>query len=129
VDFQVLGYKYFKLDIWVIYIKAIRKYGQAVKATHTYFRLSESYRDKYGFPRQRMVLGLGRLPELRDFDQKVLFLQRLNELIHQLKIDNYLKSWGWDDEQINLAATPIISRAVYPASEYKTVSWIKEKSL
>lgn len=143
-----------------------------------------------------MVLGLGRLPELASFDQKVLFLERLNELIkgkptlfnsskdetveqlaqhyyeelkkkkkidiasdvtedfdtvnlntlknknirevgaeslcyqalHQLKIDNYLKSRGWDDEQINLAATHIISRAVYPASEYKTVSWIKENS-
>jgi hypothetical protein len=179
-----------------MYIKAIRKYCQEEKTTHTYFRLSESYRDKSGFPRQRMVLGLGRLPELSDFDQKVLFLERLNELIkgkptlfnaskdetveqlaqhyygelkkkkkidiasnvtedfdtvnlntlinnnireigagslcyqalHQLKIDNYLKSRGWDDEQINLAATHIISRAVYPASEHKTVSWIKENS-
>ena len=196
MDFQAFGYKYFKLDLWGMYIKAIRKYCQAEKTTHTYFRLSESYRDKCGFPRQRMVLGLGRLPELSDFDQKVLFLERLNELIkgtptlfnaskdetveqlaqhyyaelkkkkkidvvsdvtedfdtvnlntlknknirevgaeslcyqalHQLKIDNYLKSRGWDDEQINLAATHIISRAVYPASEYKTVSWIKENS-
>ena len=81
MDFQTFGYKYFKLDLWGMYIKAIRKYCQAEKTTHTYFRLSESYRDKCGFPRQRMVLGLGRLPELPDFDQKVLFLERLNELI------------------------------------------------
>ena len=179
-----------------MYIKAIRKYCQSEKTTHTYFRLSESYRDESGFPRQRMILGLGRLPELPDFDQKVVFLERLNELIkgkptlfssdkdemteqlaqhyyqelkkkkkidrvsdvaedfdtvnlntlrnknirevgaesvcyqalQQLKIDSYLKSRGWDEEQINLAATHIISRAVYPASEYKTVSWIKENS-
>ncbi len=64
-----------------MFIKLIRKYCQTEKTTHTYFRLSESYRDEHGFPRQRMVLGLGRLPELPDFDQKVVFLERLNELI------------------------------------------------
>lgn len=196
VDFQTFGYKHFKFDICVMYIKAIRKYCQAEKATHTYFRLSESYRDQNGYPRQRMVLGLGRLPELPDFDQKIIFLERLNELIkgkptlfsadqdekieqlaqhyyqelrkkkkidrvsdvakdfdtvnlgtlknknirevgaesicyqalQQLKIESYLKNRGWDEEQICLAATHIISRAVYPASEYKTVSWIKENS-
>ena len=178
-----------------MYIKTIRKYCQVEKTTHIYFRLSESYRDQRGLPRQRMVLGLGRLLELPDFDQKVLFLERLNELIkgkptlfgcndenieqlaqhyylqlkqkkkidrtadttedfdtvnlntlknknirevgaeslcyqalQQLKIGHYLKIRGWDDEQINLASTHIISRAVYPASEYKTVSWIKENS-
>ncbi len=196
VDFQIFVYKHFKSDICVMYIKAIRKYCQVERATHTYFRLSESYRDQNGFPRQRMILGLGRLPELPDFDQKVHFLERLNELIkgkptlfgtskdetieqlaqhyylelrkkkkidrvsdvtgdfdtvnlntlknknirevgaeslcyqalQQLKIDSYLKSRGWDEDQINLAATHIISRAVYPASEYKTVSWITENS-
>ena len=165
------------------------------QTTHTYFRLSESYRDEHGIARQRMVLGLGRLLELPDFDHKILFLERLNELIkgrptlfsckeekieqlaqhyysqlklkekvdvasdvvddidtvnlntlknknirevgaeslcyqalRQLGIGHYLKTRGWDDEQVNLAATHIISRTVYPASELKTVSWIKENS-
>lgn len=178
-----------------MFIKTIRKYCLSEQATHTYFRLSESYRDEYGIARQRMVLGLGRLLELPDFDDKILFLERLNELIkgkptifsckqdkieqlaqhyyaqlkqkkkvdvvsdpddvidtvklnslknknirevgaeslcfqvlQQLKIDNYLKNRGWDQEQINLATTHIISRTVYPASELKTVSWIKENS-
>jgi len=178
-----------------MYIKTIRKYCPSEKNTHTYFRLSESYRDEYGIARQRMVLGLGRLLELPDIDQKVLFLERLNELIkgkptlfsckqekveqlaqhfyaqlahkkkidfasdiaddldtvklntlknkdireigaeslcyqalRQLKIDNFLKARGWTDEQISLVTTHIISRTVFPASEYKTVSWIKENS-
>ena len=64
-----------------MYIKTIRKYCLAEQTTHTYFRLSESYRDEYGIARQRMVMGLGRLPELPDIDHKVLFLKRLNELI------------------------------------------------
>ena len=166
------------------------------RTTHTYFRLTESYRDEFGIPRQRMVLGLGRLLELDEFDDKILFLERLNELIkgkptlfsckdqkvehlaqhyyeqlkqkkkfdrtsdvvpedvdtvklntlknknirevgaeslcyqalRQLGIDSYLRSRGWDNDQVNLAATHIISRTVYPASELKTVSWIKENS-
>ena len=178
-----------------MYIKTIRKYCIAEQDTHTYFRLSESYRDEHGIARQRMVMGLGRLLELPDFDHKILFLERLNELIkgcptlfsckeekieqlaqhyysqlklkkkldvapdladdidtvklntlknknvreigaeslcfqalRQLGIGHYLKTRGWDDQQVSLAATHIISRTVYPASELKTVSWIKENS-
>ncbi len=179
-----------------MYFKTIRKYCKAENTTHIYFRLCESYRDANGFAHQRMVMGLGRLLELQDIDQRILFLERLNELIkgtptlfnsckdetveqlaqhyyrelktkkkidrvsekptdfdlvnlktlknknirevgaeslcfqafHQLKIDTFLRTRGWSEEQINLAATHLISRAVYPASEYKTVSWIKENS-
>ena len=64
-----------------MYIKTIRKYCPSEKTTHTHFRLSESYRDEFGIARQRMVLGLGRLLELPDIDQKVLFLEHLNEVI------------------------------------------------
>jgi len=35
---------------------------------------------------------------------------------------------GWTEEQVQLAATQVISRAVYPASELKTARWIKENS-
>lgn len=178
-----------------MYIKTIRKYCIAEQDTHTYFRLCESYRDEHGIACQRMVLGLGRLLELPNFDHKILFLERLNELIKgrptlfsckeeiveqlaqhyyaqlklkkkldvtpdladdidtvklntlknknirevgaeslcyqalgQLGISHYLKTRGWNDEQISLAATHIISRTVYPASELKTVSWIRENS-
>ena len=46
----------------------------------------------------------------------------------QLGIDSFLKQSGWEDTAISLATTDIISRAVYPASELKTVSYIKENS-
>ena len=64
-----------------MYFKTIRKYCTAEHTTHICFRLCESYRDANGLPRQRMVLGLGRLLELQDIDQRILFLVRLNELI------------------------------------------------
>jgi transposase len=46
----------------------------------------------------------------------------------QLGIGNFLRQYGWDEDKIALATTHIISRAVYPASELKTVSYIKENS-
>lgn len=179
-----------------MFIKSILKYCKTDNARVAYYRLCESYRDEFGFPRQRMVIGLGRLEDIPEVDQKVLFLERINELIkgepgiyspcpdltveklaqhyyqeirlknkidkktkpsdeietiklntlknknireigsesicyqafQQLGIDKFLISRGWDIEQINLGTTHIISRAVYPASELKTVSWIKENS-
>lgn len=179
-----------------MFLKSISKYCKTEKTRVAYYRLCESYRDEYGMPRQRMVIGLGRLDEIPTVDQKVLFNERINQLIKgkpslygpcpdtaveklaqyyygqirlkrkvdkkgvapedietvkintlenkeiynigsesvcyqafkQLGIDNFLAARGWDSEQINLAATHIISRAVYPASELKTASWIKENS-
>jgi hypothetical protein len=46
----------------------------------------------------------------------------------QLGIGDFLRQQHWDEEKISLATTHIISRAVYPASELKTVSFIKENS-
>ena len=44
----------------------------------------------------------------------------------QLKVGDFLQTTGWDGQKIALATTHITSRAVYPASELKTVSFIKE---
>ena len=49
----------------------------------------------------------------------MLFRSQLSEL---------LLSKGWTPEQVQLAATQVISRAVYPASELKTTRWINENS-
>jgi hypothetical protein len=48
------------------------------------------------------------------------------QAFNQLGIGNFLSEQGWDDEKISLATTHIISRAVFPASELNTVSFIKE---
>ena len=46
----------------------------------------------------------------------------------QLGISDFLHTANWPEEKIKLAATHIISRTVYPASELKTVNFIKENS-
>jgi len=46
----------------------------------------------------------------------------------QLGIATFLQNKAWTQENISLATSHIISRAIYPASELKTVSFIKENS-
>jgi transposase len=46
----------------------------------------------------------------------------------KLQLTSLLLSNGFTQEQAMLAATQVVSRAVYPASELKTSRWIKENS-
>ncbi len=46
----------------------------------------------------------------------------------RLGISGLFDTLGWNPEQIQLAATQVVSRAVYAASELKTSRWIKENS-
>ncbi len=46
----------------------------------------------------------------------------------KLQLTTLLLSHGFTQEQAMLAATQVVSRAVYPASELKTTRWIKENS-
>lgn len=47
---------------------------------------------------------------------------------NKLQLTWLLLSQGFTQEQAMLAATQVVSRAVYPASELKTTRWIKENS-
>lgn len=46
----------------------------------------------------------------------------------KLQLSELLLTKGWTGEQVQLATTQVISRAVYPASELATSRWIKENS-
>ena len=50
------------------------------------------------------------------------------QAMHQLQVAPFLKGLGWSEDQVRLAQTHIISRAVYPASELETARWIRENS-
>ena len=50
------------------------------------------------------------------------------QAIGQLQVSQFLDHQGWSQDDIKLAMTHIISRAVYPASELETTRWIKENS-
>lgn len=50
------------------------------------------------------------------------------QALEQLNMNTFLSEKDWQDEQIQLALTHIISRATYPASELRTSEWIKQNS-
>jgi hypothetical protein len=50
------------------------------------------------------------------------------QALEQLKMSEFLLHLGWQHQDVGLALTHIISRAVYPASELCTSRWIKENS-
>ena len=50
------------------------------------------------------------------------------QAIRQLQLAPFLERLGWNEDQVSLAQTHIISRAVYPASELETTRWIRENS-
>jgi hypothetical protein len=62
--------------------------------------------------------------EVRETGTEWLCLQAIN----QLSIDDFLHQAGWPAQQIQLALTHIISRATYPASEFRTCDWIQQNS-
>jgi transposase len=51
-----------------------------------------------------------------------------HQTLEDLDITGMLTGAGFSEEQVQLAITQIISRAVHPASELKTASWIKDNS-
>lgn len=47
---------------------------------------------------------------------------------NKLKLTELFEGLGWKQEEVQLAMTQIISRAVYPGSELATSKWIKDNS-
>jgi hypothetical protein len=65
-----------------------------------------------------------RHPDVREIGAEWLCFQALE----QLQLSDYLSNTGFSEEEVRLAITQIISRAVYPASELETTRWIRENS-
>lgn len=62
--------------------------------------------------------------DVREIGAEWLSTQAMN----QLQIPLFLERQGWSQDDIKLAQSHIISRAVYPASELETTRWMKENS-
>jgi len=62
--------------------------------------------------------------EAREIGTEWLCAQTWN----QLQLSELFYSIGWSEEQVQLAMTQVISRAVYPGSELATSKWIRDNS-
>jgi hypothetical protein len=96
----------------------------AEKRIDVFVQKKENKSTKNGKDLQLIDLNSIRNKDVREIGAEWLSFQA----ICQLQIVPFLESLGWSEDQVKLALTHIISRAVYPASELKTTRWIKENS-
>ena len=93
-------------------------------AEHFYQEIKKKKRYDFGADWETVDMKTLKNKDAREVGAEWLSQQAFN----QLGIAGFLLKKGWTQQDISLATTHIISRAVYPASELKTVSFIKENS-
>jgi hypothetical protein len=95
------------------------------KLAHYYYQeIKKKHRYDLGKDWQTVDLSTMKNKDAREVGAEWLCKQAFD----QLDIAGFLRQKGWSEDNISLAATHVISRAIYPASELKTVSFIKENS-
>lgn len=95
-------------------------------SAHLWQRLIEEQRIDLKIEEQEKVVKVNSLRhrDVREIGSEWLCYRTWN----QLGLSLFLADQGWSDEQIKLAATQVVSRAVYPASELSTSKWICQNS-
>ncbi|MBE9509297.1 MAG: IS1634 family transposase [Bacteroidetes bacterium] len=63
-----------------MFIKPFPKYNRTTKQRYTIYKLCESYRFD-GHTRHRVIVGLGKLDELQEIEQKKLLARRIEEML------------------------------------------------
>ena len=94
-----------------------------------YFYLEIIKKRRYDVPKDNKDFQTVDLSSLKNKDARELGAEWLcKQAFDQLGIAGFLQKKDWAQNDITLATTHIVSRAVFPASELKTVSFIKENS-
>jgi transposase len=101
--------------------------------THLYTRLVKEKRiDRILEARRRSVSGDWQRVDMNSIENRDV--RELGaewmclQTVRQLSIDLYLEECKWSDHDRDLALAHIVCRAVYPASELKTVRYMQENS-
>ena len=108
----------------VRYVEAFYQRMVAQKRIDVLVEKKEKKASRSGKDLQMIDLNSIRNKDVREIGAEWLSYQAMR----QLQIAPFLESLGWSEDQVRLAQTHIISRAVYPASELETTRWIKENS-
>ena len=97
--------------------------------------VSQKRIDVYVEKQEKKTLDTGKdlqvidINSIRNKDVREIGAEWLSyQAINQLQIAPFLYRLGWNEDEIKLAQSHIISRAVYPASEFETTRWIRENS-
>ena len=103
--------------------------NEQVEKLSLYFYQEIKKKQKYDIKENGAEWETVDLTTVKNKDAKEIGSEWLcKQAIDQLGIGVFLRGQKWPEEKISLATTHIISRTVYPASELKTVSFIKENS-
>ena len=96
-------------------------------ANHFYEKIKKENRYDFGPDSDYQII---KMSSIKNKDAREIGAEWLSkQAFDQLGIRDFLANeQKWPQEDISLAETHIISRTVYPASELKTVSFIKENS-
>jgi hypothetical protein len=106
------------------YVDKFYKRMVAEKRIDVLVEEKEKKASKSGKDLQTIDINSIRNKDVREIGAEWLSYQAMN----QLQIASFLEHQGWSQNDIKLAQSHIISRAVYPASELETTRWIKENS-
>jgi len=107
----------------------LNKIDETVEKLAHYYYEEIKKKHRYDFGKEETDWQTVDLSTLNNKDGREIGAEWLcKQAFDQLGIANFLQSKDWTEDNIALASTHIISRAVYPASELKTVSFIKENS-
>jgi hypothetical protein len=102
---------------------------EAVEKLADYYFSEIKKKGRYDFGKGNTDWQTVDLSTLKNKDGREIGAEWLcKQAFDQLGIAAFLQNKDWAQDQISLATAHIISRAVYPASELKTVSFIKENS-
>jgi len=94
-----------------------------------YFRMIKEKKIDRGLASSGKDIDTVDLNTLKNKDVREVGAEWLSlQVIQQLGIDRYLASKDWNQEDISLAISHIVSRAVYPASELKTMRFMEDNS-
>ena len=95
----------------------------------TYFYLEIVKRKRYDVGDEKSDWETVDLSTIKNKDANEIGGEWLcKQTFNQLGIGDFLRQQKWPEDKISLVTTHIICRTVYPASELKTVSYIKENS-
>lgn len=108
---------------------SLHKPDEAVERLAHYYFSEIKKKGRYDFGKGNTDWQTVDLSTLKNKDGREIGAEWLcKQAFDQLDIATFLQNKDWAQDHISLATTHIISRAVYPASELKAVSFIKENS-
>jgi len=89
----------------------------------------EELRKEYQLELKHRGIEKVNLSTLKNIDPRDIGAEHMSvSTLKRLEVDKFLRSKGWNQEDITFSMMQVAARAIYPFSELRTVSYLKENS-